>query len=542
MQMLTKIDNRVSILFFCLTIFWILLRLPTSTEALADTDDGHQLAGAIQILNGEHPFVDYEATYGPFTFYASALAQIIFNNRLMGEYFLLMVGYAIAYALLARMIYRLTGNFWLTFLFGVIALAAIPRMYKYYIVLGPVLSMLSIWNYLEKPNHKNMLWMSLAITITGLFRADFGVYCTIAGLLGLFLLTPINKNSFKKVFIFLGGIFLFALPWILFLVLRGGLATYFIDMTSGTTNLARDISLPFPEFHPELPILDRQNLVFLAIIFFSAVPFIAIGWLFSSWGSFDYFEKRILLIAAVLNFLSLAQAYSRIGYLHLTQTIPLAFFLTAWMANRLGNNLLIAFRAKKKISFVFGLLLLIFFGFLSKPILLINYSYWPKIDIKGIYPQIVQFSLPKQQFLDNLGPKSESYFVQTALYIRRCTTAGQRVMGLPVLTTIPYITDRSFGGGQIGVQTGYFVTDKDQERVVQKMSEQDIPLIIYTPNLYNDGLPERRMAVVAPLVAGFMKENYVTIKKVGPALVLMRKDLKIDHPAESLANMSCPQP
>ena len=115
-------------------------------------------------------------------------------------------------------------------------------------------------------------------------------------------------------------------------------------------------------------------------------------------------------------------------------------------------------------------------------------------------------------------------------------------MGLPVLTTIPYITDRSFGGGQIGVQTGYFVTDKDQERVVQKMSEQDIPLIIYTPNLYNDGLPERRMAVVAPLVAGFMKENYVTIKKVGPALVLMRKDLKIDHPAESLANMSCPQP
>jgi hypothetical protein len=530
-------------LFFILTILWVLVRLPSPAQVLADADGGHQLAGATQILHGEHPFVDFKATYGPFTFYASAVAQILFNHRVIGEIILIALGYAITYALLSRLIYRVTGNFFLTLLFGMLALAAIPRLYKYYIALGPVLTLFTAWNYLEKPDRKNMLWMALAITLTGLFRSDFGVYCTITGVVAVLLALPFTQGGIKRIITLLGAVLLFASPWLLFLTIKGNLIDYFYTALAGGANIAAGASLPFPAFHSGFSAFALvTNLISLAIIFFSSLPFIILIWLLVRWESLDPLQKKMLLTAVVLNMFSLIQATYRYGYPHLLQAIPLGFALSAWATRTLSHNLALAVRSRQKIRWLYSAALVLLTGFLLIPVMLVNQSLWPPIDPLGIPYKLEQFSLPKEQVLVNIEKISDSWYAQAMLYTRRCTTDRQRLMALPVLTTFSYFTDRAFGGGQIGLASGYFVTDADQARIIGKMSAEDIPLIVYLPNFEFDGIPQRKMEVFALRVSAYVQQNYVRIKQIGPASLLMRNDLKIDQLSGKLAEMSCPHP
>lgn len=523
----------------CLTAAWIALRLPTAAQALLETDGGHQLAGALQILHGEHPFVDFEATYGPLTFYASALAQVVFGQRFIGEIILNVMGYALAYALLAVLIYRLTGKAWLALLFGALAVLLLPRLYKYYIVLGPVLTVWFAWEYIQKPRLRNIFWLALAVLFAGLFRSDFGVYCTLAATVVL-ALQPASTGWLRRVFTLWGLIFLMALPWLLFLAFRGGLDNYFGDMLVGGPNIASGMSLPFPTFQPDQPIFARHNLRVIATIFFFCFPSISLVFLLARWKFVDSKERALLLAATVLYALSLLQAANRVDYPHVVQTIPLAFLLAAWMANRLSQEGLWPFKSWDKLVYLgcllgLGLSVAVF-------LYLERQSSWPAISLRDIPQKIQDYTLPKEALLGRASRGGNNWYVETMQYIRRCTSASQYLVALPALTTFPYFTDRSFGGGQIGLAPGYFSTPADQQRMIHKMQAQDIPLIVSLPDFAFDRMPERRLAATAPMVVAYLEANYREIKKEGPASLLLRRDLAVERRSGKLKDFSCPVP
>ncbi len=529
-----------SISFAVLTIIWISVRLPSPAGILMDADDGHQLAGAIQILHGEHPFVNFDATYGPFTFYASALAQSIFGNRVIGEIILVVVGYAIAYALLFHLTYRATNNLWLSFAFNVLALAAIPRLYKYYIVLGPVITLLAAWYYIEEPKRRNLVWLAFAIVLAGLFRSDFGVYCTIAGTVAVASRSSDKREGLWRATILWAEIFIFALPYLLFLALHGGLIVYFRDMLVGGPEIAAGMSLPFPIYQARQPIFSATNLIVYATVLSFCLPFVVFLFLATRWKSLEDTEKKFILTATVLYSFSLLQASHRADYLHLLQAIPLAFLLLAWLMRKLWSKPIRSL-PEKKLGSVFSLLLSPFLLCLTAlPVFLVNQSGWTGIDVSSISSKLGQYSLPKTQMLANVGP--DSWYVDTMQYIRRCTNDRQRLMALPALTTFYYYTDRMFGGGQIGIVSGYFVLQTDQERIVSKMSQQDIPLIVYLPNGWSDNLEARTFEEVAPLVSNFIDKNYTEVMQTGPALLLLRRDLKLETRSDTLVGLSCPIP
>jgi hypothetical protein len=527
----------IAISFVFLCVFWIAIRLPTAAQALSDADGGHQLAGALQILHNEHPFVDFEATYGPFTFYASALAQIIFGQRFIGEIILCMLGYVIAYVILALSIYQITRKTGLAFFFGILALFAIPRLYKYYLVLGPVLTLWFAWYYINKPKLGNIFWLALAVTLAGLFRSDFGVYCTIAATVAVVLQPSCKAGGLKRALILWGEIILLALPYLLFLAFKGGLGHYFSDMLVGGPNIARGMSLPFPAFRVNQSPFSVGNLTFMATLFFFCSPLVALFFGIVKWKHLEETERKMLLTATVLCAFSLIQASVRFDYPHLLQAIPLAFPLAAWMANRLWGKVSPSFQ-KSSIVYLFFLLSLC--AAVSIPAFLSGQNGWPAISLQGIPEKIRQYSLPKDQMLANADRDSNFWYAETMQYIRRCTTGEQRLMALPILTTFYYFTDRSFGGGQIGIISGYFVTPSDQERIITKMKQQDIPLIVYVPDLVFDGLPQRKLEVSAPAVAGYIQANYRLVKKVGQASLSLRRDLKIEKQAGTLNDFSCP--
>ena len=85
---------------FLFSALSITLLLPPPLKFIQDQDWAHQLSGANQILKGQHPFITFLDVYGPLTFYASAIAQVIFGTRIIGEIFLIGLGFSIAYTII----------------------------------------------------------------------------------------------------------------------------------------------------------------------------------------------------------------------------------------------------------------------------------------------------------------------------------------------------------------------------------------------------------------------------------------------------------
>lgn len=523
--------------FFFLSLFWIALRLPTVPQAVMDADSGHQLAGATQVLHGQHPFVDFEATYGPLVFYASALAQLIFGERLLGEFVLCAFGYALAYGLMALLIRHISAKAWPVLLFGVLVVLALPRLYKYYIVLGPVLVVWFAWRYIRQPSLANIVWLALAVVFTGLFRADLGVYSAVAAIIAVLIQSLPNFSALQRVLILLGTVCLLALPWLLFLLWRGGLQHYFYDMVAGGLSIATGMSLGFPAPQLNQALFSEANIFFITTLFFVSFPLVVWGVVALRWKSLEATQRKLLLVTATLYTLSIFQVVSRFDFPHLSQTLPLAFLLAAWMAGELFSPSTLPRAQGLSRALAVCLCLMC-----TLPAVLGGRNGWTGPNIVDLPEKITQFSLPKDQLLTNANTPVRYGYITTMLYLRRCVRDGQSLMALPALTTFPYFTDRPFGGGQIGVVSGYFVTQADQERIVAKMKEQDIPLIVYVPNYAFDNLPTRTLEASAPLVAKYIKANYRVLKRVGALNVLLRRDLMIESRVIGLENYSCPVP
>ena len=128
---------------------WLAITAPTPESFLFEADGGHQLTGAMQLLTvGDHPYVDYFETYGPLTFYCSALAQFLTGNRPGGEVGLIILGWSLGYLLMFRLLVLITNKIWSSFAILALALVLLPQFYKYYCVLLPFISLTAAHYYI----------------------------------------------------------------------------------------------------------------------------------------------------------------------------------------------------------------------------------------------------------------------------------------------------------------------------------------------------------------------------------------------------------
>lgn len=510
-----KSHNTILILTGIFILLFLLAKVPSPEYFLSDPDGGHQLAGAMQILSGEHPFIDFRSSYGPLTFYASAFGQFLSGNRIIGEMALIITGYLAAYLLLFILFHDASRKLSISVICLCLALILMPRFYKYYMVLGPIFTLFSAWQYIDNRNNKSFVFMSFAIVITGLYRFDFGIYTVLCGVTTIILIN-LKQNIeeiLKPIGIFLLVIVGLASPWLLWVLYKGGLANYLGDTLSGILNQSEGLSLPFPRYkYTEFVI---SNITFGLFVFYNIIPAISLAVLVTLRDTLmNQNERYKIFTAIILAQMTLIQAMHRSDIGHLLQSIPISFVLIAWLLRVTVQSYFEATRKNRK-----GLVAcMVFFivGVGASVVLSKNLDMLPEINIKTIFMNLKSLTGKNDEVLECArGGNPENEYVRVIDYINNNTYQDDSILAIPFLPSFYYFSGRKFGGGQMLLAPGYFSSLNDQKKMVDRLMADNVSLIIEIPDAAYDGLENRKIYKFASIVREYIDTNYKQVNRIG---------------------------
>jgi hypothetical protein len=511
---------------------WMALRWPMPEWMLADNDWVHQLNGASQILHGEHPFIDWHTDYGPLRYYPSALAQWLLGSRTLSELVLVTTAYSLAYTLLFRMMWIASRRRVVAAVLLAVALIVAPRLFKYYTTLGPVLCLWLAWRYIALGTRAAMAQLAAWVVISGLFRFDFGAFAGLGALVAVASEPGAWAQRARRVGELIGWGVLFVSPWVVWLLLNRGLASYLIDTLLVAPGHASAMSLPFPRFDASQPLLAPDNAIFLMYACYWALPPATL--ISALWPGVcaDLGERRRMVTAAALAQAVLLHAAHRSDFSHLLQVLPVGFVSLAWFAGRIPSP-----RAARQPT-----------GWLARAALAAvalaaGAAVWGGVRVNG-WPspyagqgllRIDEHALSRSALSERLAQRRpDDSRVQAVRYIQRCSSPGDRIVTLPPWTGLTYFADRRFAGGLPNWSPGFFSTPADQQRWIDLVQAQHVELVFGDFSRVLDGRDERRFETYSPLVVAYISAAYVPVGRFGPIQVWARR--VADSPAAGAAD------
>ncbi|MEY2880859.1 MAG: hypothetical protein RLZZ15_3239, partial [Verrucomicrobiota bacterium] len=317
-----------------LTAYWVAAQLLPPYYLAAFTDGhGYQLAGGFEILSGRHPVLDFKESYGPLVFYVSAMAQWLSGGGLLGEMLLLCAAHALAYVLFFRLLRGAGIAPVLALVLTLLAVWVLPVPYRYYINLLPILFFTAAWRYTEQPSTKRLATLAAAIAATGLFRPDFGVYTTVAGV----VLVAVEARRRQRapvpcVLGLLGLVLLWATPWLGWLAAHGKLPEYFTYSSVEAFHKAEDFSRAIPPPDLAADFFTRTN----AKAFFFRLPLVIVAVcgvvLALRRAGPARAQPARFWCALVFAGCSLLQVSHVIDWMHVRDVLPICILLLGWLA------------------------------------------------------------------------------------------------------------------------------------------------------------------------------------------------------------------
>jgi hypothetical protein len=489
---------------FVVALLSILFRTPWPRLVIADSDAGHQLAGALQIAHGEHPFADFRSTYGPLTFYVSFVGQWLSGWRIGADLLICTFAYAITYALIFVGAKWMSGNRRaIPYAVTLLAIIQLPRFYKYYILFGPACVLICLLWYLAKPNLGRMLLAAASIVVTGLYRPDMGAYAAVSGALAVALARQTWSKRVTGLCQLGGFVLLVCSPWLVFLISRHHLIDYLRDSTFGAANQAQGLSLPFPRPTTQLPWNSPTNLEAYTFLIWWSLPLVGAAILLTRGRQLDAMTRNRGVVTVAFAGLCLLQSAHRSELHHLMQSLAVSYVLAATVVSQLIDIFpSIAWRR------LVSLIALALGGTSVAAGATIGSISGGSIKSVASYPRF--YFCDRAEFVHRLDEKDPANeYVQLVRYIDAHTAPGDRILAVPFMPTLYYFADRQFAGGQMLVAPGYFSSDADQRRLVQTLREQGNPMIIeWTKGGAFDGMPTRELRLFAAIFYAYVREAY----------------------------------
>ena len=495
---------------------------------LFDPDQGTFLSMAQEILQGIHPFININAvsSYGPLVSYGSAFGQYLSDNRLIGEISIIILGYTLAYMLLFYLTLKFTKSNIYSFLLLMFLVFLMPSFYIYYIVLGPALTSTILYIYLHRRKSVWIVALGFAVSITGMYRLDFGFYAFVTSIVAI-ILKQKNKGAICKDFfgLILTGL-IFTSPWLIFLKLKINLTDVVVNIISASTKLASGLALPTPNFefgNVTSRYFSHYNLFSFQFWFFLSIPLITIVMIIFRWRVVEKSERNFVLCISLFSFMIFFQALHRSDYFHFLEVIPLSFVIAGWMIRVfwkvfLSNKL----NFPKMLSgFILALFLLIGISFFQ------FFHYTNSISIKRkvdhLSDKFHHYLLSRSQLRDyyrkSVGNRWE---IDVVDYVYNNTSANDFVLFLPYNPQFYYFSERLYSTPIGHFHPGSFPTHKSQVQFINKM--MNTLLVVDLPEYSFDQMPERNAKYYAPEIMKYIYQNYRIVERFGPANILLKKN------------------
>ena len=527
------------VLLITAILIGLLLKIPSPEAYLIDPDHGQQLAGAQQITAGEHPFVDFRSAYGPLSFYPSAAAQIISSNRISAELAVDVLGYLLAYLCFFAAVRRLTDRRSVAYASLVVAVVLAPPMYKYYIAMGPLLVLVACYRYIERPEVFRLALLAASVAITGLFRPDYGAYTALTACAAIYLAQPAGRH-WRAMSLWALLVFACAMPWLVFVTARGGLAEYLYSSMWGSLAQAQSLTLPlpWPGWHR---LVSLSNAKFASFAYFWVLPAVCAALVWRARGPQLGCDWRMVIVAVILAQLTLVQSIHRSDHRHLVEAIPASLVLVVWFTEWATR----AVRGASRHARLAGAAGIAATGM---AVLAVSAAALRLHDVVVASPMnvagwLIEYSGSRSALVNRVRHRDpENWQAETIEYIRRCTAPDERVLALPYFTSYYHLSERKFGGGHMYISPGFFNRDSDQRRLIEILESQQVPLIVDMPGLGIDGRSERRVESMAPIVAEYFRKEYLSAGRIGAARVRIHRNRLPEGTMDIRARPPCPVP
>ena len=186
------------------------------------------LVMAQQVLLGDRPIRDFADPGWPLTYTLTALGWAVTGKTMATEWVISTAGFAIGAACTVAAGYRLSGSLAIAVAVTFIEILIFPRAYSYPKVLMYAAAGWALLALTAVPTTRRLVLMALLIATAFLFRHDHGLFIGLAAAIGVAVASrEIPRPAiFRRVALLSGATALFLLPWIVFVMLNGGLLSY----------------------------------------------------------------------------------------------------------------------------------------------------------------------------------------------------------------------------------------------------------------------------------------------------------------------------
>lgn len=474
-----------------------LLRYNDAEGGFAGLLDDHffYLVRGFQMLYGELPDRDFVDVGAPLTYALSAGMQLALGRSTWSEIVLCVTLLSASAALTCIAAARASGSIGLGVLASLFQIALLPRYYNYPKLISYAAAIPATWLLADRPTWPRRILVAVVTVAAFLLRHDHGVFIGIFVTVTLLLDRDSSKSRLREIAWYAGLVFLFTLPYLVYLELHGGIATHFI--TANTWSMRDRGRAPLKWAGFALPgdmagvslaygiAVLRHNIVALLFYFFVALPFVAAALLpvaDDRWRA-DWVRWRGRIAAlAVLGFLLdvgfLRGALgARIADVSVPQSILIAVVISVcWRLYRAQDPRVTTRLAAASALLVIAALVGTVFAGMGEPL---RRSGW--LESAGAVVGRAQHAtkqLRQTWPLDRWSSPTSQGPIRLAFYLEACTRPTDRVFISPYLPAVPALARRPFSGGHPDLRPGFFDTEADEELFLARFETQSVPVLV----------------------------------------------------------------
>jgi hypothetical protein len=486
------------------------------------------LSRASQLLAGGWPVRDFVDPGFPLAIVASAAAQLIGGRTLLAEATLVAIGFAVSAALtlwvITRWLQSLALALWAVF----VQVAVFPLSYSYPKLMMYAVAAVAFYGYARTPTRGRLLALGATTAVAFLFRHDHGVHI---GAASAVLIAMVESRApvaivVRRLALFAGIALLLVAPYLLYAHAQVGLAEYISEGLHFSSREADRTWSLLPPFG-DGPLWSAESLSALGYYVLWATPLAAIAAMRRAQAAPWARQMAMAFVVAAL--------FTDAGFLRdpLVRRVPDAVvpftLLVCWVAAALwrapwrSSATAWALRAAAVVVLSVTAAAAAEIGSFAEMVRRTAVVNGPQRMLAHAGTIVGELRMP---YTERQMPSDVAFaLVPFYRYAQACTPEDARVLVTGFAPEISYYARRGFAGGHPSLYSGYWSSDRDQRRILERMQRETVPFVVASP----EGVEQ--FARAFPLVNAVVTERYVPLAdfevdgQVTPARVFVHRSL-----------------